>query len=548
MSKWYTEADLQDADLIWLLDLNLGGVVYRFSSETVSISNDDETLVYDGTLSGVEFSSEMEFASADFDLPSASVTVTFKIDLAERIAQGVDFGSATAQLSLFRKGSDDDYDDRQTLITGAVNAPSYGAIGEPVQFNIEADFLRNAEMMPGPSAIIDTGDNWPDADENSEGSVYPIIFGAPGHQGYYGSPIYVIDGLSDGASSGGGTVHGLIAAHPCTAATIAVLRAKADGTSTAYTSVSVVAGLDSNNQAYSYVDLTGKFTAGGGDTYFAKFNEGGGGLINSFGLGKDSGGGTNQVQYLTGAGDVVRYLLHESGAKVDDGRTRAAAAYLNAYEIEGYLAERVDIMEFLKTEILPLLPCSLRTSSEGVYPVVWRYDATEADVNAKLTAGREIYRNSLVEYASSEVYNEISIRYRHNCRYNRLKKKITVTGDLSATTSGFVSKNSYTVASRTRYGQKSKQIETEFVTSRSTAGRIVNWMSRAYSGRHRFIKYSASHKMGWIQVGDVIALTDSDLSFTNQIVLVQSVEWGDDGLIFDFVLIPDIPRDTIPTS
>ena len=487
MSKWYTEADLQDADLIWLLDLNLGGVVYRFSSETVSISNDDETLVYDGTLSGVEFSSEMEFASADFDLPSASVTVTFKIDLAERIAQGVDFGSATAQLSLFRKGSDDDYDDRQTLITGAVNSPSYGAIGEPVQFNIEADFLRNAEMMPGPSAIIDTGDNWPDADENSEGSVYPIIFGAPGHQGYYGSPIYVIDGLSDGASSGGGT-------------------------------------------------------------YFAKFNEGGGGLINSFGLGKDSGGGTNQVQYLTGAGDVVRYLLHESGAKVDDGRTRAAAAYLNAYEIEGYLAERVDIMEFLKTEILPLLPCSLRTSSEGVYPVVWRYDATEADVNAKLTAGREIYRNSLVEYASSEVYNEISIRYRHNCRYNRLKKKITVTGDLSATTSGFVSKNSYTVASRTRYGQKSKQIETEFVTSRSTAGRIVNWMSRAYSGRHRFIKYSASHKMGWIQVGDVIALTDSDLSFTNQIVLVQSVEWGDDGLIFDFVLIPDIPRDTIPTS
>ena len=108
MSKWYTEADLQDADLIWLLDLNLGGVVYRFSSETVSISNDDETLVYDGTLSGVEFSSEMEFASADFDLPSASVTVTFKIDLAERIAQGVDFGSASAQLSLFRKGSDAD--------------------------------------------------------------------------------------------------------------------------------------------------------------------------------------------------------------------------------------------------------------------------------------------------------------------------------------------------------------------------------------------------------------------------------------------------------
>ena len=540
MAKWYTEEELQSADLLWLVDLTLGGVVYRFASETISIENGDEVHLYDGTLNDIELVSEMEFASADFSLPDVSITVTFKTDLAKLIAQGLDFGSASAELSLFRKDSGDDYDDRQTLISGFVNAPSYGMIGEPVQFNIEADFLRNSRMMPGPSAIIDQSDNWPDADDNAEGATYPIIIGSPGQQNFYASPVYVVDGF------GGGDAHGLIASHQCTASTVGILRVPASGAVTVYSSVPVLAGIDSNNQSYSYVNLTGKYAAG--DTFFAQFNEGGGGLINPYGVGKYGDGAINATQTLTGAGDVVRYLLHQSGAKVDDGRTTVAAALLNSIEIEGYIAQRVDAMDFLKNEILPLLPCSLRSSSSGIYPVVWRFDATLSDVKAKLEAGREIYREGLVEYSNSEVYNEISIRYRHNCRYNRLKKKITVTGDLSSTTSGFVSKNSYSVASVSRYGLKSKQLETEFVTSRASAGRIVNWMSRAFSARHRKIKYAASHKLGWLQVGDVVALSDADLSFIDQIVLVQSIQWSDEGLIFDFLLIPDIPRDTIPTG
>ena len=148
MGKWYTESDLRDFEPIWILQLDLGGKIYRFATETISIDHDSGSYLYDGTLSDVDVTSEMEFLSEDFDLPSAGVTVTFKDDLAERIAQNVDFGSATAELSLFRKGSDDDFDDRQVLIAGRIDAPSYGAIGEPVSFNIEADWLRNSKMIP----------------------------------------------------------------------------------------------------------------------------------------------------------------------------------------------------------------------------------------------------------------------------------------------------------------------------------------------------------------------------------------------------------------
>ena len=102
MGKRYTEEDLRDFDPVWLLELTLGGVVYRFASQTISVPTDDSAYLYHGTLGAVSFTSEVEFASEDFELPSAGVEVTFREDLAERIAQGVDLGAATAELSFFR--------------------------------------------------------------------------------------------------------------------------------------------------------------------------------------------------------------------------------------------------------------------------------------------------------------------------------------------------------------------------------------------------------------------------------------------------------------
>ena len=535
MGKRYTEEDLRDFDPVWLLELTLGGVVYRFASQTISVPTDDSAYLYHGTLGAVSFTSEVEFASEDFELPSAGVEVTFREDLAERIAQGVDLGAATAELSLFRKDSEDDYDDRQVLISGRVDAPAYGAVGEPVSLQIEADWLRDGTMYPQPGAAVDPAINWDDADPNAEGAVYPLIIGAPGIQNFSGSPVYVID---DGTSSG--TIKALVAGHPCTAATIKVLRLKgANNTTSSLLNKALTVALDDSGIQYSYVVLSGaQYTAG--DSYFAHFNEGGGGTINPFA--KDRGAGT--PAYLTGGGDLVRYLLHLSGSKVDEGKTAAAANLLNVYEFSGYKAERFNVMDFLRDEIMPLLPCSLRASSEGLYPVVWRYDATLSDVKAKLTADKDVYRDGLVEYEGTEVANEISLRYRHNAHFNKLTKQVTVTGDLAKKTSGFVWRNEYTVTSHSRYGLRALEFETEFVASRATAGRIVNWMSRAFSARHRRVRYLAPYKLGYLEAGDVVALTDAELSFQNQVALVQSIEWNDDGLAFDFLIIPDIPRDT----
>ena len=90
------------------------------------------------------------------------------------------------------------------------------------------------------------------------------------------------------------------------------------------------------------------------------------------------------------------------------------------------------------------------------------------------------------------------------------------------------------------------EVETELVSSRATAGRIINWMSRAYSQRHRQISYKAPTKLSFLEIGDIISVSDDELSWDEQILMVQSVEWGETELTFTFLLIPDIPRDMIP--
>ena len=79
----------------------------------------------------------------------------------------------------------------------------------------------------------------------------------------------------------------------------------------------------------------------------------------------------------------------------------------------------------------------------------------------------------------------------------------------------------------------------------STAGRILAWMSQAYAFKHRSVTYRAPIDLGWLAPGDIIELTDSSISMTDQRVMVREIQWGDTEIGLDLLLIPDLPRDTI---
>jgi hypothetical protein len=43
-------------------------------------------------------------------------------------------------------------------------------------------------------------------------------------------------------------------------------------------------------------------------------------------------------------------------------------------------------------------------------------------------------------------------------------------------------------------------------------------------------------------------VTDSDLSLTDQLLILESIEWGETAITLSFLFVPDAPRDNIPTG
>jgi hypothetical protein len=264
--------------------------------------------------------------------------------------------------------------------------------------------------------------------------------------------------------------------------------------------------------------------------------------------------------YLTNAGDVIRYLLLRSGVPIDEGRTVAACEQVQDISFNGYIGERADCLEILKNEILPLLPVSLRAGVNGVYPVVWRYWATHKDAVVSLTGDRDIFRQGGVTYEGNEIANEFLIKWRHDAKDNKLAKTSTLTGDPSVSVGGVVidgafreqtngiGRNIYTVNSFSRYGNRSKTINAKLIGESKDAYRVLAWKSQAQASRHRSLTYQAPFSLAWLEPGNVVSITDSELHFTDQLMLVRSIEWGQESIILDLLMVPNLFTDTITTG
>jgi hypothetical protein len=515
MSRVFTEAELRTAKPLWVLDVSFAGAVWRFATEAVEINADGTTLSYLGSLSGVSFTEQSTFSSSDYDLPSASVTVVFDTDIAELIQQGHDLSGATGELALWIPGSD--YDDRRIVVSGRAIAASYGEIGEPVTFNLEPAWLDNSRLYPPPDALVDSA-TWPNAATGSNGKAYPTVIGAPA-TGTSTTPIYVVDITAAPPSE-----VGLLAGHPVQASSVKIR------TSTGLSSIEpVVPALDGLGRAVATVDLS-PYNPITGITFWAEWTAGGG-LASPF-----------STELLQPAGEVIRWALEQTGLKIDRGRTIAAQGALSGYQLQGFIGETADALEWLKAEVLPLLPVSLAASADGIYPIVWDYDGPPV---ARLTAGTDCYRDGQVEYAENEIRNEISIRWAYDVSTTDYAKRTTITGDTSTAASDILSRSLYTITSHSRYGSRAYEIESSLVADAATANKILGWQSRAYAYEHRSISYLCDVSLGWLEAGQIVELTDAGLHISAQRVMVQAIEWGEAELAVTFLLIPDPARDTI---
>jgi len=268
----------------------------------------------------------------------------------------------------------------------------------------------------------------------------------------------------------------------------------------------------------------------------------------------DEGGGMvgDDGELVRGAGDVLTYLLRQTGMQVDAGRCAAAASLLNDYKIDCAIDARVNIWEWLSANLLPLLPCSIATGPEGLYPVLWRYDARadQARWTIDVDADPTISRAGRVKIDSSKVANRFRIDF---CRNRRTDEPMQYRGlDATYDPDEPSVRGSYLCAvSQARYrssrdsGVREKQLDTSIIWDVATADAILAVQARAYALARRTVSYVVGgERWDAIERGDIVTITDSEIGLEAQVAMVREVQWDSSGSVgLSLLIIEDPARD-----
>tara|TARA_Y100001963_G_scaffold151032_1_gene233178 strand:- start:1024 stop:1890 length:867 start_codon:yes stop_codon:yes gene_type:complete len=237
--------------------------------------------------------------------------------------------------------------------------------------------------------------------------------------------------------------------------------------------------------------------------YYASFTNGGG--IFS----------TSEKGTLRGGGDLCIYILSLSNSAVDFSSWNSIRKYLNRYKFDGVINNpEITPLEFLQKEILPLLPIGVIIGPNGLKPVLHQLsEGIDLVVVDEIEAGSAFYRNSPVTTLSDpdSIINEISISfgwdgiikgYRSSVRGTYKKKKPFP----------FEFEDQYSQLSFSRFGRRAKAISSKFIYDLESATRIVRDIIRFSSFPYRLIEYSADSQFGFLELGDIIHLTDQNIS------------------------------------
>lgn len=602
--------------LYWLLDLDFAGQRLRLATAELDIASDDGDLHYEGTLQEVEYAQSMELLDAQLTQASVSIDAILPADVPSLVARGYPLEGVSGTLSLWREGTayearrvvlvgavrDPEY--------GAADEPVSFTLEDEL-WQSEAQI-----PAPGLDVSEDTWpDSWTatypsDASAAFDlyigsltpedvGLAYPVIFGYPGrtrglsypaHEGSIAVHVSRDKGFLDADGYEG--PYAVIAGHRVRADTVYAFTESISNDTWANATLvpsdptgngfaiehwtdalgNVVAVLVGHATGDSD---SGKTTVNGvtvstlgsdvsfalGDTSYRDADDGNGGtLYIPIYVGwydrtrDDEGGGMigDDGQLIRGAGDVLTYLLRQTGLPVDAGRCAAAASLLNGYKIDCAIDARVKVWEWLQSNLLPLLPVSICTGASGLYPVVWRYDATANDAKFRLDADADptIIRASRVKVDSSKVANRFRLNF---CVNRRTGQAMQFRGlDASFAQDNASVRGSYICGvSQARYrttrdsGIRDDEITTSIIWDVATADAILDVRARAYALARRTVDYVISgEEYDALEVGDIVTLTHAEIGVSDSVCLVRELQVDASGSVgVSLLLLEDPARD-----
>ncbi len=518
----------------WVLSLEYAGGTWYLGQESITI--DDGTggtiVISDGLLDLADMTETLDLWSTDSPRRSVPVEFDLGVDVAALVEEGHDLAGCVAELAQLADG--DDWSARRPFVVGRLQEPQYGADGEGVRASIEQDVLSSDETIDVStiyasdlsSALIATGvyaaATFPTADV-----VAPLVIGAPGD----------------------GTVAGSKAAYTCTLFVVATgLPARfyvLAGHAVAATTVTLANPSDATTVTTPVLIVTVNgiaLSVAVEDTTTTTMTPApvpvvtwlGGGLI-------DETGGV-----LETAGDFIAYLLRLTEQQVDHGRTNAAREALRAFRVGTYLDESTVIADYIREAVLDIVPVSLAVGPRGVYPYVWRWDATATDAVAHfdVTEDPDIERDGLVTYEDGDrIVNTLQLLYQWNPQTEAYGAEIWAVGDPASRPRGLRFGGSTATLTRSywtdpvlatsvgRYGIRRETLETAIVADVLTAEHVLAWRSRRWALPSRVVDYTCPQRWAWIEPGDLVTVTDPDLAWSERLCLVQSRAWASDGSV-----------------
>ena len=572
----WNRSDLEAGRLVWLLDLTIRGKVYRFSTDVLNVTIGEPGLgpalvQYTGGLEFLEYEDAVGLLDAEATTREVSVSVLFQSGQEEgwqAISDTVrDIGTATGELSLHIVGNS--YEDRQIVVSGFLDSPSYGAVNEPVSFTLQESDHLDPLQFPTTQSVIDQT-SWPrvevgsysvNIDDSIVGSYYPHVFGQPGTHPpllWWGQDSSMFDATpamlvridQDTEDNSNATATVVIAGHETwpdadatyggTSAAGEVLmfsddwatphRAEATHTQDGHGNTVTIA-------EFSYVGVSAGLRTRvqvGQEIWCAWIGRGG--VLNA-----------DRTAPRTGAGEVIEYLLTKSGLRVDTLRSRAVLKEVNGYALDFWINEPRSPIEIISEDILPALPLSPQIRTEGLGFVYWKWDATKADATEAIDVDREFGdRVSPVDVSGvGEVFNRLTVRYAMTGPDGNYRKQLTY-AHANPSDAHDVIVNPYAWASWTRYGLREAPIlELPCVERDETALAVLDWKIRFHSQTRRSVTYRLNQKYQNLEAGDVVTLTDTATGFDEAVCIVTGVVRAPGVAEVSFVTVPHWARDAL---
>ena len=525
--------------------------------------------MYNGSLDNPNLSISLEeVGKIKLSQSSVSMAVIFPFSVSSRQMQGLGIDRSACRLyyvTTKNKQPEQDFDRKIALFSGVIVDPVYGYPDlDPgyVEFSIEntvtisdrslvrrivgdaaflaaTQFSQEAYRVGAIAPPVDP-DGITEVIRPHLGKCSPVVFGSPGsieddlgeNYGFPSTPAYQIAFQNSGSFPS----WYVIAGHPVAASTVDIY----DNQGNVDTDITVYQQVGSKGQVYSFLNLHSSssldqtFTINNDIEYWVRWDDGGG-LISPYDVGSS----------IQGGGDLLVFLLDSVRADFDRQAFSSVRSLLNQYIFAGYVNDvEIKCFEFLQRYIVPFLPISLVAGPTGLYPVIdHRLDDTYQNPRAEIIASETFSRIQPITPGDNEIVNDLTVRF---APQGASSNDDTYRGvaviryeKLEGVNAQYEIVSPYAIVSFQRYGRREQSISLEYVHDRSTAIRIGLDYIRRKSLPEKTTTYRAAFSFGYLDVGDIISLSDSEISLSSHRCQIVGKRYDGASWLYDILFQED---------